>query len=92
LSWDEYKEKHKEQLGDRLGAGVERETQEFRKMLDAERNKKVCCCWPAFPLEYCVSCLLRKSRAERRRTCAFMLACLRALRGEHTQKNASRRE
>lgn len=47
LSWDEYREKHKEQLGDRLGAGVEREQQEYRKMLDAERSRKVgagCAC------------------------------------------------
>jgi hypothetical protein len=37
----QYKEKHKEQLGDRLGAGAEREQAEYRKMLDAERNRKV---------------------------------------------------
>ena len=41
MTWDEYKEKHKEQLSDRLGAGVEREQAEYRKMLDQERNRKV---------------------------------------------------
>ena len=41
LTWEEYKEKHKDQLNDRLGAGVEREQLEYRKMLDAERNSKV---------------------------------------------------
>ena len=41
MTWEEYKEKHKGQLGDRLGAGVEREQLEYRKMLDEERNRKV---------------------------------------------------
>mmetsp|Transcript_89656 Transcript_89656/g.131220 ORF Transcript_89656/g.131220 Transcript_89656/m.131220 type:complete len:85 (-) Transcript_89656:295-549(-) len=31
MSWDEYKEKHKDQLSDRLGAGMERESLEYRK-------------------------------------------------------------
>ena len=43
MTWEEYKEKHKGQLGDRLGAGVEREQLEYRKMLDEERNRKVSC-------------------------------------------------
>lgn len=41
MSWEEYKEKHKEQLEDKMGAGVEREQANYRKMLDEERNKKV---------------------------------------------------
>eukprot|EP00282_Hemiselmis_andersenii_P022657 CAMPEP_0172002814 /NCGR_PEP_ID=MMETSP1041-20130122/3606_1 /TAXON_ID=464988 /ORGANISM="Hemiselmis andersenii, Strain CCMP439" /LENGTH=130 /DNA_ID=CAMNT_0012656551 /DNA_START=63 /DNA_END=452 /DNA_ORIENTATION=- len=41
MSWEEYKEKHKEQLEDRLGAGVERDQAAYRKMLDAERNAKL---------------------------------------------------
>jgi len=41
MSWDEYKEKHKDQLSDRLGAGMERESLEYRKKLDQERNSKV---------------------------------------------------
>ena len=40
-SCSQYKEKHKEQLSDRLGAGTERDQLEYRKMLDEERNRKV---------------------------------------------------
>mmetsp|Transcript_35066 Transcript_35066/g.86236 ORF Transcript_35066/g.86236 Transcript_35066/m.86236 type:complete len:186 (-) Transcript_35066:274-831(-) len=41
LTWEEYKEKHKSQLEDRMGAGVEAESREYRKQLDAERNAKL---------------------------------------------------
>ena len=40
-TWEEYKERHKDQLEDRMGMGVEREQLAYRRMLDAERNSKV---------------------------------------------------
>ncbi len=41
ISWEEYKEKHKDQLEDKMGLGVEREQADYRRKLDEERNKKV---------------------------------------------------
>ena len=41
ISWEEYKEKHKDQLEDKMGMGVEREQADYRRKLDEERNKKV---------------------------------------------------
>ena len=50
MSWEEYKEKHKEQLEDKMGAGVEREQANYRRMLDEERNKKVAAVFPRLNL------------------------------------------
>jgi hypothetical protein len=41
LSWEEFKEKHKDQLEDRMGQGIERETKKHREMLDEERRNKL---------------------------------------------------
>ncbi len=41
LTWEEYREKHKKQFEDRLGAGVQREQADYRRMLDEERKLKV---------------------------------------------------
>lgn len=41
LSWEEFKEKHKNQLEDRMGHGIERETKQHREMLDEERRNKL---------------------------------------------------
>ncbi len=40
ISWEEYKEKHKDQLNERMGMG-EKEQANYRRMLDDERKKKV---------------------------------------------------
>ena len=40
MTWEEYKEKHKDQLNERLGMG-DKEQANYRRMLDEERNKKV---------------------------------------------------
>jgi hypothetical protein len=42
MTWEEYKEKHKDQLNERLGMG-DKEQATYRRMLDEERNKKVLC-------------------------------------------------
>ncbi len=41
MTWEEFKEKHKEQLQDRMGDRVEKESKEYREMLDEERRTKV---------------------------------------------------
>ena len=41
MSWEDFKEKHKEQLSDRLGSGIEKEQADYRRLLDEERNRKV---------------------------------------------------
>lgn len=41
MSWEEYKEKHKDQLSDKMGMGIEREQAEYRKQLDEERELRV---------------------------------------------------
>ncbi|EKX49221.1 hypothetical protein GUITHDRAFT_136365 [Guillardia theta CCMP2712] len=40
MSWEDFKEKHKEQLSDRLGSGIEKEQADYRRLLDEERNRK----------------------------------------------------
>ncbi len=40
ISWEEYKEKHKDQLNERMGMG-EKEQANYRRMLDDERKRKV---------------------------------------------------
>mmetsp|Transcript_11773 Transcript_11773/g.26428 ORF Transcript_11773/g.26428 Transcript_11773/m.26428 type:complete len:203 (+) Transcript_11773:70-678(+) len=41
MSWEEYKEKHKDQLSDKMGMGIEREQAEYRKQLDEERELRL---------------------------------------------------
>uniref|UniRef100_A0A6U6C1H7 Uncharacterized protein n=1 Tax=Guillardia theta TaxID=55529 RepID=A0A6U6C1H7_GUITH len=41
MSWEDFKEKHKEQLSDRLGSGIEKEQADYRRLLDEERNRKL---------------------------------------------------
>ena len=41
LTWEEFKEKHRGQLEDRLGSGLERESLRHREMLDGERHRKL---------------------------------------------------
>mmetsp|Transcript_8290 Transcript_8290/g.18862 ORF Transcript_8290/g.18862 Transcript_8290/m.18862 type:complete len:204 (-) Transcript_8290:96-707(-) len=41
MSWEDFKEKHKEQLQDRLGSGIEKEQADYRRLLDEERNRKL---------------------------------------------------
>jgi hypothetical protein len=41
LSWEEFKEKHKDALEDRMGKGIEKETRQHREMLDEERRDKL---------------------------------------------------
>ncbi len=40
ISWEDYKEKHKDQLNERMGMG-EKEQANYRRMLDDERKQKV---------------------------------------------------
>jgi hypothetical protein len=40
MTWEEYKEKHKDQLNERMGMG-EKEQANYRRMLDDERKQKV---------------------------------------------------
>eukprot|EP00277_Geminigera_cryophila_P015449 CAMPEP_0179457068 /NCGR_PEP_ID=MMETSP0799-20121207/40936_1 /TAXON_ID=46947 /ORGANISM="Geminigera cryophila, Strain CCMP2564" /LENGTH=102 /DNA_ID=CAMNT_0021257585 /DNA_START=36 /DNA_END=341 /DNA_ORIENTATION=- len=41
LSWEEFREKHKDQLEDRMGKGIEKETKKHRTTLDDERRSKL---------------------------------------------------
>ena len=41
MTWEEYKEKHKDQLNERMGMG-DKEQASYRRMLDEERKRRVC--------------------------------------------------